>query len=79
MIVVTIGKNAFPGSVQDQGKYLDNFRSDFKAEFGYPIIYDEDTKLEGIKIGFRFKGANGVPLKMVDKILNKIKSAFNVQ
>ncbi|EXA77498.1 hypothetical protein J517_4271 [Acinetobacter baumannii 118362] len=42
-------------------------------------MYDEDAKLEGIKIGFRFKGANGVPLKMVDKILNKIKSAFNVQ
>ncbi|MFP6441726.1 hypothetical protein, partial [Pseudomonas aeruginosa] len=62
----------------DQDKYLEDFRAAFKAEYDYPIIYTDDKKLEGIKVGFRFTN-RGIPLNMVDKILNRIKSAFNVQ
>lgn len=79
MIVITLGKNAVPGQVEDQVKYLEKFRTDFKAEFGYPVIYDTDNKLEGIKISFRFKGMNGIPLMIADKVLSRIKSAFNGQ
>ncbi|HAV3754985.1 TPA: hypothetical protein JIF26_004111 [Acinetobacter baumannii] len=77
MIVITVGKNALLG-IKDKDKYLENFRSAFKAEYDYPIIYTDDKKLEGIKVGFRFTN-RGIPLNMVDKILNRIKSAFNVQ
>ncbi len=77
MIVITVGKNALPPGV-DQDKYLEDFRAAFKAEYNYPIIYTDDKKLEGIKVGFRFTN-RGIPLNMVDKILNRIKSAFNVQ
>ncbi|MFW2728108.1 hypothetical protein [Acinetobacter baumannii] len=57
---------------------MEDFRAAFKAEYDYPIIYTDDKKLEGIKVGFRFTN-RGIPLNMVDKILNRIKSAFNVQ
>ncbi|MFJ1266639.1 hypothetical protein ACIKQ3_18285 [Acinetobacter baumannii] len=77
MIVITVGKNALPPGV-DQDKFLEDFRAAFKAEYDYPIIYTDDKKLEGIKVGFRFTN-RGIPLNMVDKILNRIKSAFNVQ
>ncbi|MFW2757870.1 hypothetical protein ACN6RC_18610 [Acinetobacter baumannii] len=77
MIVITVGKNALPPGV-DLDKYLEDFRAAFKAEYDYPIIYTDDKKLEGIKVGFRFTN-RGIPLNMVDKILNRIKSAFNVQ
>ncbi|MFU0452728.1 hypothetical protein ACMZ5C_20205 [Acinetobacter baumannii] len=77
MIVITVGKNALPPGV-DQDKYLEDFRAAFKAEYDYPIIYTDDKKLEGIKVGFRFTN-RGIPLNMVDKILNRIKSALNVQ
>jgi hypothetical protein len=77
MIVITVGKNALPLGV-DQDKYLEDFRAAFKAEYDYPIIYTDDKKLEGIKVGFRFTN-RGIPLNKVDKILKRIKSAFNVQ
>lgn len=77
MIVITIGKNALLG-IKDEDKYLQDFRSAFKAEYGFPIMYVNDNSFEGIKISFRFKD-RGVPLKQADKILNKIKSAFQVQ
>lgn len=77
MIVITLGKNALPPGV-DQDKYLEDFRAAFKAEYDYPIMYTDDEKLEGIKVGFRFTG-RGIPLNKVDKVLNRIKSAFNVQ
>lgn len=79
MIVITLGKNAVPGQLEDQAKYLQKFMTDFKAEFGYPVMYDTDNKLDGIKISFRFKGMNGIPLKIADKVLNRIRSAFNEQ
>jgi hypothetical protein len=77
MIVITVGKNALPLGV-DHDKYLEDFRAAFKAEYDYPIIYTDDKKLEGIKVGFRFTN-RGIPLNKVDKILKRIKSAFNVQ
>lgn len=77
MIVITVGKNALPPGV-DQDKYLEDFRAAFKAEYDYPIMYTNDEKLEGIKVGFRFTD-RGIPLNKVDKVLNRIKSAFNVQ
>ncbi|MFJ1284451.1 hypothetical protein ACIKQA_19095, partial [Acinetobacter baumannii] len=72
-----VGKNALPPG-EDQDKYFEDLRAAFKAEYDYPIIYTDDKKLEGIKVGFRFTN-RGIPLNMVDKILNRIKSAFNVQ
>ena len=42
-------------------------------------MYTNDDKIEGIKIGFRFEGMKGVPLMVADKVLKKIRSAFNVQ
>ena len=77
MIVITVGKNALPPGV-DQDKYLEDFRAAFKAEYDYPIMYTNDEKLLGIKVGFRFTDP-GIPLNKVDKVLNRIKSAFNVQ
>ena len=77
MIVITVGKNALPPGV-DQDKYLEDFRAAFKAEYGFPIMYTNDDSFEGIKIGFRFKD-RGIPLNQVDKVLNRIKSAFHVQ
>ncbi|MCJ8878435.1 hypothetical protein [Acinetobacter baumannii] len=77
MIVITVGKNALPPGV-DQDKYLEDFRAAFKAEYDYPIMYTNDEKLLGIKVGFRFTDG-GIPLNKVDKVLNRIKSAFNVQ
>lgn len=77
MIVITVGKNALPPGV-DQDKYLEDFRAAFKAEYDYPIMYTNDEKLLGIKVGFRFT-YRGIPLNKVDKVLNRIKSAFNVQ
>lgn len=77
MIVITVGKNALPPGI-DQDKYLEDFRTAFRAEYDYPIMYTNDEKLEGIKIGFRFTN-RGIPLNIVDKVLNRIKSAFNVQ
>ena len=41
-------------------------------------MYTNDDSFEGIKIGFRFKD-RGIPLNQVDKVLNRIKSAFHVQ
>lgn len=77
MIVITLGRNALPtGVIQD--KYLEDFRAAFKAEYDYPIMYTDDQSFEGIKIGFRFTN-RGIPLKIADKVLNRIKSAFNVQ
>ncbi|MCB2285360.1 hypothetical protein LGR48_18850 [Acinetobacter baumannii] len=77
MIVITVGKNALLG-IKDKDKYLENFRSAFKAEYDYPIMYTNDEKLLGIKVGFRFTD-RGIPLNKVDKVLNRINSAFNVQ
>lgn len=77
MIVITVGKNALLG-IKDKDQYLEDFRAAFKAEYGFPIMYTNDSSFEGIKIGFRFKD-RGVPLNQVDKVLNRIKSAFNVQ
>ncbi|MDN5471097.1 MAG: hypothetical protein L0G02_11895 [Lactococcus lactis] len=77
MIVITVGKNALLG-IKDKDKYLENFRSAFKSEYGFPIMYTNDDSFEGIKIGFRFKD-RGIPLNQVDKVLNRIKSAFHVQ
>lgn len=77
MIVITLGRNALPPGV-NQDKYLEDFRAAFKADYGYPIMYNNDQDLNGIKIGFRFVG-RGIPLSIVDKVLNRIKSAFNVQ
>lgn len=77
MIVITVGKNALPSGV-DPDKYLEDFRASFKAEYDYPIMYTNDYSVEGIKISFRFKD-RGIPLAKVDKVLHRIKSAFNVQ
>lgn len=77
MIVVIVGKNALLG-IKDKDKYLEDFRAAFKAEYGYPIMYTNDEKLLGIKVVFRFTD-RGIPLNKVDKVLNRIKSAFNVQ
>ena len=49
MIVITLGKNALPPGV-NQDKYLEDFRAAFRADYGYPIMYNNDQDLEGIKI-----------------------------
>lgn len=79
MITITLGKNSVPGYVENLDEYLEKFRADFKAEFGYPVMYTTDDKIEGIKIGFRFEGMKGIPLMIADKVLKKIRLAFNVQ
>ena len=77
MIIITLGKYALlPGL--DQDKYLKDFRAAFKAEYDYPIMFTEDQTIEGIKISFRFTN-RGVPLKIADKVIKRIQSAFNVQ
>lgn len=77
MIIITLGKNALPPGL-DQEKYLQDFRAAFKAEYDYPIMFTEDQTIDGIKISFRFTN-RGIPLKIADKIIKKIQSAFNVQ
>jgi len=41
--------------------------------------YVLDDKINGIKVGFRCEGMKGVPLMIADKVLKKIRLAFNVQ
>ena len=77
MIIITLGKDALPPGL-DQEKYLQDFRAAFKAEYDYSIMFTEDQTIDGIKISFRFTN-RGVPLKIADKIIKKIQSAFNVQ
>lgn len=77
MIIITLGKDALPSGL-DQEKYLQDFRAAFKAEYDYPIMFTEDQTIDGIKISFRFTN-RGIPLKIADKIIKKIQSAFNVQ
>lgn len=77
MIIITLGKDALPPGL-DQEKYLQDFRAAFKAEYDYPIMFTEDQTIDGIKISFRFTN-RGIPLKIADKIIKKIQSAFNVQ
>lgn len=77
MIIITLGKDALPPGL-DQEKYLQDFRVAFKADYDYPIMFTEDQTIDGIKISFRFTN-RGVPLKIADKIIKKIQSAFNVQ
>lgn len=78
MIVLTIGKNAFPEYVSDTHKHIQEFVDNFHIEYNYPIIYVNDDAFYGIKIGFRFKDNKGIPLSIVDDVINRIKSAFNV-
>lgn len=78
MIVITLGKNALSPSI-NQDKYLEDFREKFKSEFGYLLTYEYDQNLDRFKVSFRFEGNDGVPLRIADKILNTIESAFNVQ
>ena len=77
MIVITLGKNALPLSI-NQEKHLEDFTEKFKAEFGYLLTYQYDQNLDRFKVSFRFERNDGVPLQIADKILKRIESAFNV-